>query len=118
MAILDNMMNAQSTANTDMTMNSNMGNMNNQGGPPLQDKDLAADMMKDSKAIVNALSMAATETANPKLRDLLKNQLNDALTEHYELTDIAMKKGWYNAYTDPEQQLKTTVQETSTLAQQ
>ncbi len=111
-------MNMQSTQNTDMTMKSNMGNMNNQGGPQLQDKDLAADMMKDSKAIVNALAMAATESANPKLREILKNQLNDAIAENYELADIAMKKGWYNAYTDPDQQLRTTVQETASLAQQ
>lgn len=63
----------------------------------LVDKDIAQDMIKDSKFCSTSLSAAATEAINPKLRTMLKQQLDNVVTEHFELSDMVINKGWYNA---------------------
>ena len=58
----------------------------------LSEKDIAADMLKDSKFGVKSLSGAAAETVNPELRTMLRLQLDAAVKEHFELSDLAIKK--------------------------
>lgn len=72
----------------------------------LSEKDIASDMLKDSKFSVTSLTAAAAEAVNPELRNLLRNQLDTAMKEHFELTDILVKKGWYPANDTPAEQLK------------
>ncbi|MDP4087726.1 MAG: spore coat protein [Bacillota bacterium] len=72
----------------------------------LGEKDLAFDMLKDSKFGVTSLSTAAVETVNPELRSLLRCQLDNAVKEHFQLSDILIKKGWYPAFDTPQDQLK------------
>lgn len=79
-------------------------NMQNNTG--ITDKDIAMDMLIDSKATLTTLSMALTETTNPRLREVLSGQLIACINSHYRLSDIAIAKGWYNASSDPYQQLQ------------
>lgn len=55
-------------------------------------KDIAQDMLKDSKFAVTSLSAAAAEAVNPELREMLRGQLDKAVAEHFELSDIAVDK--------------------------
>lgn len=81
----------------------------------LSEKDIAFDMLKDSKFGITSLAMATSETVNPELRQILDRQLTAAVAEHHELSDIALKKSWYPAYDDPTQQLKNDCKESEQL---
>lgn len=72
----------------------------------LTDKDIAQDMIKDSKFAVTSLSAAAAEAVDPDLRDMLRSQLDKAVTEHFELSDMVIDKGWYPAQDSAIEQLK------------
>ena len=87
-----------------------MGNDNS-----LNDKDIASDMLKDSKFGISSLSKATIEAVNPQLRNLLDSQLTSAVGEHHRLSDIMVNKGWYPAYQDPQQLLKNDTREAETL---
>lgn len=69
----------------------------------LSDKDIAFDMLKDSKFGLTGLTMALAETTNPQLRQMLGAQLNNCVVSHHRLSDIALNKGWYQAYASPMQ---------------
>lgn len=62
---------------------------------------IAKDMIKDSKFGVISLTAAAAEAVNPELRQMLGKQLDKAVTEHFELSDMLINKGWYPAYDEP-----------------
>ncbi|MBD7910498.1 MULTISPECIES: spore coat protein [Clostridium] len=72
----------------------------------LTEKDIAQDMIKDSKFGVTSLTGAVAEATNPELREMLKSQLDKAVSEHFELSDILINKNWYPAYDGPAEQLK------------
>jgi similar to spore coat protein len=81
----------------------------------LMDKDIARDMIKDSKFGVTSLSAAAVEAVNPVLRKRLQHQLDKAVREHFELTDILINKGWYPAFDMPIEQVRKEYNETQSL---
>jgi similar to spore coat protein len=82
------------------------------------DKDLATELLMSSKNDIVLLSKAVTETANPQLRQILTNQLNACINEHFQLSDLANQKGWYNAFASPGQQIKQDLQEAQNLMNQ
>lgn len=81
----------------------------------LKDKDIAQDMIKDSKFAVTSLSTAAAEAVNPKLRDMLREQLDKAVNEHFELSDMVIGKGWYPAKDQPIEQLRNEYENSQDL---
>jgi similar to spore coat protein len=84
----------------------------------LADKDLARELLASSKNDITMLSKAITETANPQLRQILTNQLNACINDHFQLSDLAIQKGWYNAFTSPGQQIKQDLQEAGNIINQ
>lgn len=82
----------------------------------LKDKDIAQDMVKDSKFAVTSLSAATAEAINPKLREMLRGQLDKAVTEHFELSDMVIEKGWYQAQAEPIEQLKSEYEDSQHLS--
>ncbi|MCM0648279.1 spore coat protein [Clostridium swellfunianum] len=84
----------------------------------LGDKEMASDMLMASKADITALAKAVTEAANPQLRQILTNQLNSCINDHFQLSDLAIQKGWYNAFASPGQQIKQDMQEAQNLINQ
>ncbi|OPJ60710.1 spore coat protein [Clostridium chromiireducens] len=81
----------------------------------LADKDIVIDMLKDSKFAVTSLSASAAEAVNLELREMLRGQLDKAVTEHFELSDIAVNKGWYPAQDDPMEQLRNEYENSQSL---
>ena len=81
----------------------------------LKDKDIAQDMIKDSKFAVTSLSSAAAEAVNPKLREILREQLDKAVNEHFELSDMVIDKGWYPAKDQPIEQLRNQYEKSQDL---
>ncbi len=82
----------------------------------LTEKDIAQDMIKDSKFTVTSLSAAATEAVNPELREILRCQLDKAVTEHFNLSDMVINKGWYQAQDEPIEQLKNEYDDSQSLS--
>lgn len=81
----------------------------------LADKELALDMLTSSKADIAMLSKAVSEAANPQLRQILTNQLNSCINDHFQISDLAVQKGWYNAFASPGQQIKQDLQEAEAI---
>lgn len=82
----------------------------------LDDKDIALDMIKDSKFAVTSLSAAAAEAVNPELREMLRGQLDKAITEHFELSDMIISKGWYPVQDQPMEQLRNEYENSQNLS--
>lgn len=82
----------------------------------LTEKDIAQDMIKDSKFAVTSLSAAASEAVNPELRNMLREQLDKAVDEHFELSDMVIDKGWYSAQESPIEQLKNEYEDSQSLS--
>lgn len=72
----------------------------------LTEKDIALDLMTSSKAGITTLTKVLTETTNSQLRNTLMNELTTCVNSHHRLSDIAISKGWYNAYATPDEQLQ------------
>ena len=72
----------------------------------LASKDIAQDMSKDSKFAVTSLAGAAAEAVDPQLRQMVGDQLDKAIGEHFQLSDMLIRKGWYPAYDDPTEQIR------------
>lgn len=72
----------------------------------LTDRDIAMNMIKDSKHNLSAMSMALMETTDHKLREMLTNHFLASVNEHYALSDLVIKKDWYLAYQTPQEQLQ------------
>lgn len=76
----------------------------------LSERDIASDMLKDSKFTVRMLAEAVTAVSHAELRQLLFKKLNAAVDHHYQLSDLVMKKEWYKPYLAPEQQIAMDLQ--------
>lgn len=74
-------------------------------GNTLGDREIASDMLKDSKFAVMSLGQAVSEVVNPELRQILVNQLLLAVDQHYRLSDLVTKKDWYQPFLAPRQQI-------------
>ncbi len=76
----------------------------------LSERDIASDMLKDSKFAVRMLAEAVTEVSHVELRRLLFKKLNAAVDNHYQLSDLVIKKEWYKPYLASEQQITSDLQ--------
>lgn len=108
----NNSNNTNNNNNTSSNDNSGGNNGNNN-----KDKDIALELLTISKSNILSLASIITEITNPQLRELLSSQLTNSLNEHYKLSDIAVNKQWYNAFSSPQQQLQQGVEESKSLSQ-
>jgi len=83
----------------------------------MTEKDFALDMLKDSKFNLNARAMAITETANPQLREVLKQQFNAVVQDHFKLVDLSVQNDWYLPRLAPNEQIQRDYEEAETLTQ-
>lgn len=72
----------------------------------LSDKDIVYDMLKDSKFGLIGLTFALSECTNPQLRIILLDQFSRCMADHHALTDLAMKKDWYQSDAAPLDQVR------------
>jgi len=82
-----------------------------------KDRDIALNMLSASKAGVGMLSAAIVETTNPLLRQMLSTQLTAGISGHFQLSDMAIQNGWYNAYDEPREQINSVSKETENIIQ-
>ena len=82
----------------------------------LTKKDIAMDMLTDSKSHILTLARLTAKAINPDLRKRLASQLDSAVKNHFELADLAIRKGWYPAFDTPEEQLTKAYNDSETLS--
>lgn len=77
----------------------------------LTDQIIASDLLIYTKAGVKAYSAAITEASTPTVRNLLKKQLDQAISFQEQVGSYIAERGWYNAY-DAGEQIKTDAETT------
>lgn len=93
-------------------MNQLIQNLVGMGG--LTDQVIATDFLISAKAAVRNYAVAITETATPELKTALRQQLNDAIATHENITNYMMAKGYYHPHDLSEQlQLDLTAADTA-----
>jgi len=74
-------------------MNQLLQNMMGMGG--MTNQVIATDFLISTKAAIKDYSAAITEVATPKARQVLREQLRDAIETHEKLTNYMISKGYY-----------------------
>lgn len=86
------------------------------GSNNLTKKDIAFDMMKESKTELLSLALFAARAINPDLRERLNFMLDSAIKDYFELADLSIRKGWYPAYDTPQEQLVKAFNDSENLS--
>jgi similar to spore coat protein len=76
---------------------------------PLGDREIASDMLKDSKFAVISLGKTVTEITNPQLKALMVNHLLTAINQHHQLSDLLIERDWYKPFLNPMQQVSDEI---------
>ena len=69
---------------------------NAEGMPKLTDTTLSMAFLLNAKTGVRNYAIALSETASPEVRTILRNQLNQAICMHEEISTLMMEKGWFH----------------------
>ena len=69
----------------------------------LDDLAIATDLLLSAKAAVRNYAVAITETATPKVRKILKKQLETAIDMHEKIAQYMIDNEMYHAYDLKEQ---------------
>jgi spore coat protein CotF len=71
--------------------------------PEMADMTFAMDFLIRAKDGVRNMAVALTETASEDARDLLRNQLHQAIALHQEIAELMIRKKWFHPYELQEQ---------------
>lgn len=69
----------------------------------MTDQVIATDFLISAKAGVRNYAVAITETATPKLKTALREQLNTAIATHEKISNNMIARGFYHPYDLSEQ---------------
>ncbi|WP_172195087.1 spore coat protein [Saccharibacillus qingshengii] len=70
---------------------------------PMDDMAIATDMLLSAKTAVRSYAVALTEAASPKVRKVLKSQLDTAIKTHQKIADYMIENEMYHPYDIDEQ---------------
>lgn len=87
----------------------------NGSSPSYGDKEIAEDILKDSKYMISALAKASLETVNPELRKTVDTELTEDINQHHLLADMMVKKSWYDVQDKPELLFKDDITKAENL---
>ncbi|WP_078551783.1 spore coat protein [Bacillus alkalicellulosilyticus] len=79
----------------------------------MTDQVIATDFLISAKSAVRNLSFALTDAATPEVREALRQQLNDSIEIHENISQYMMKKSYYHPNNISEQ-LKVDLQASHT----
>ncbi|KZL92526.1 spore coat protein [Clostridium magnum] len=69
---------------------------NAEGMPRLVDATMALSFLLSAKSAVRNCALALGEAVTPEVRTVLKNQLNNAINMHEEISNMMINKGWFH----------------------
>ncbi|MBC2723608.1 MAG: spore coat protein [Desulfosporosinus sp.] len=76
---------------------------NSDGMPGLVDSTIALNFLLTAKSGIRNCAVALTEIADPEARTEVRKMLNVAIDLHAEISNLMMKKGWFQPYQVSEQ---------------
>ncbi|WP_054635384.1 MULTISPECIES: spore coat protein [Bacillaceae] len=71
----------------------------------MTDQVIATDLLISAKSGVRNCAIALTEAATPEVRNVLQQQLTQAVQFHGQVSQYMMEKGYYHPY-HPQEQYK------------
>ena len=77
------------------------------------DKYIGLSMLGGAKASASAYLMATLESATPEIRHLYSGFCTQITQSHEAMTNLAIERGWYQAYGDPKSQLQEVVSDST-----
>lgn len=83
----------------------------------MNDRVIANDMLAGGKSLATSYFTAQLESATPEIKRLFGEFATQKAQEHGALTNLAIQKGWYNAYGSTSQQLQDVYQQSGDVAQ-
>lgn len=89
---------------------------NAEGMPKLVDANMSLGFLLNAKSGVRNCAIALTEATTPEVRTVLKNQLNDAILMHEEISNLMVEKGWFHP-TNLEKQFQMDIESSTTISQ-
>lgn len=84
-----------------MQMNNLIKTVMGMGG--MTDQVIATDFLVSAKAGLRNIAFAITETADPELKQVLREQLQDAIDTHERISNYMIAKGYYHPHNTDEQ---------------
>jgi spore coat protein CotF len=89
---------------------------NAEGMPKLVDASMSTAFLLNVKSGIRNSAIALTETASPEVRAVIRNQLDNGLNMHEELTNLMINRGWLNPV-DLDRQFQMDLESSQTLSQ-
>lgn len=89
---------------------------NAEGMPKLVDATMSTAFLLNAKSGVRNCAIALTEAASPEVRAELRNQLENAINMHAEITELMLRKGWLHPV-DLEKQFQMDLESSQTVSQ-
>lgn len=83
----------------------------------ISDEVIATNMISAAKGSANAYLNAALTSTTPELKAMYTSSLNQVISGHTALTELAVKKGWEQPYNPPTQQLSSAYNKADTVIQ-
>lgn len=77
----------------------------------LSDEMLANISLNGAKGASAAYLTATLESATPEVRRMFSEFLTQSVMSHESLTSMAIKKGWYQPYQNPDEQISQAYQQ-------
>lgn len=81
----------------------------------INDETIAHDVLAGAKMLSTSAASAMGEAATPEVKQFFERCLRDSTEDHGRLMQIMMKKGWYQPYAAPEEQLAMDMQKAQNL---
>ncbi|WPC39492.1 spore coat protein [Clostridium sp. JS66] len=75
----------------------------------INDEVISGSMLASAKSAADAYLNATMTSTTPELRALYSASLNEVVSGHSALTELAVNKGWANPYESPTEQLSDVV---------
>ncbi|MDF2963692.1 MAG: spore coat protein [Paenibacillus sp.] len=86
------------------TLVENMTGMNS-----MTDQVIASDLLISAKSGVKSYAIALTESTTPEVRQMLRKQLDQAITAHEQISNYMIQNGYYHP-TQVKQQIQLDLQ--------
>ena len=89
---------------------------NAEGMPKLVDATMCLTFLLNAKSGVRNCAIALTEASTPEVRLVLRNQLDNAINLHEEISTLMINKGWFHPI-NLEKQFQMDIESSTTAVQ-
>ena len=74
------------------------------------DKDMIGDILSCQKMLTGGYNTVANEAANPEIKNVFMDILNDEHTIQHDVFDVMSQRGWYPTEAAPQDKINTVKQ--------